>query len=535
MGFGELVQGTPLVATVNEGTIIESPKDWTVAGTSVPKVNGRDFVTGRHRYTSDVRRDGMLHARIVRPPAYGSTLARVDSSAVDNTPGVTVVRDGEFLGVAAPTASAAADAAAAIKAEWTPGMGASARTLFADLKTKLSGGGGAPFVAGSIDEGLARGEARVDGEYTIAYIAHAPLEPRAAVAEWADGHLTVWTGTQRPFGVRQELADAFQLPQDRVRVIVPDTGSAYGGKHTGEAAIEAARLAGAAGKPVKLVWTREEEFARAYFRPAGVIEVRAAAQKDGTISAWEFHNYNSGPAAIRTPYAIPNQRVAFHGSQSALRQGSYRGLAATANHFARESHMDDLAHAVGIDPLAFRLRNLRDERLIAVLKAATDTFGWSGRKNSPRGIGLAGGVEKGSYTATCVEIDADRSTGRVVLKRVVVAFECGAIVSPNGLHNQVEGAIVQGLGGALFEAIDFDDGKLTNGRFSQYRVPRFSDVPPIEVVLVDRRDLPPAGAGETPIVGIAPAIGNAIFGATGVRLRSLPLIPRGLPSATNQL
>jgi len=369
----------------------------------------------------------------------------------------------------------------------------------------------------------------------VAYIAHAPLEPRAALAEWQDGRLTVWTGTQRPFGVQQELVDAFHLSADRVRVIVPDTGSAYGGKHTGDAAVEAARLARAAGKPAKLVWTREEEFAWAYFRPAGVIAVRAAAEKDGTITGWEFHNYNSGPAAIRTPYEIANQRIAFHPAQSPLRQGSYRGLAATANHFVRESHMDDLARAVGIDPLAFRLKNLRDERLIAVLKSAADKFGW--RSTPGRAIGLACGVEKGGYTACCVELDAIPSKGdaaSIRLKRIVVAFECGAIVNPDGLNNQVEGAIVQGLGGALFEAIDFEDGRLTNGRFSQYRVPRFSDVPPIDVVLLDRRDIPSAGAGETPIVGVAPAIGNAIFAATGVRLRALPLAPNGGPASTSQ-
>src|SRR5207237_25260 len=200
--------------------------------------------------------------------------------------------------------------------------------------------------------------------------------------------LSVWTGTQRPFGVRTELADAFHVSEDKVRVIVPDTGSGYGGKHTGECAVEAARLARAAGKPVKLVWTREEEFAWAYFRPAGVIAVRAAALRDGTITAWDFHNYNSGPAGIRTPYDVANQRIACHPRQYPLRQVSYRGLAATANHFARESHMDDLAHAAGMDPLAFRLKNLRDERLIAVLNAATQKFGWANR----RGLGLACGV-----------------------------------------------------------------------------------------------------------------------------------------------
>src|SRR5581483_4348930 len=237
--------------------------------------------------------------------------------------------------------------------------------------------------------------------YTIAYIAHAPLEPRAAVAQWENGKLTVWTGTQRPFGVRGELAQAFEMPESRIRVIVPDTGSGYGGKHTGESAIEAARLAKAAGKPVKLVWTREEEFTWAYFRPAGVIEVTGGVQQDGTLTAWEFHNYNSGGAAIRTPYAVPHQHIEFHPTDSPLRQGSYRALAATANHFARESHMDDLAHAVGMDPLAFRLKNLQDERLRAVFQAAADRFGWGKAQPAPgQGFGIAGGLEKGGYVAT---------------------------------------------------------------------------------------------------------------------------------------
>ena len=529
IGFGELVKNAPLVATVSEKTVLESPKDWAVAGTAVPKINGRDIVTGRHRYTSDMTPEGLLYGRIVRPPSYGATLARVDASAAEAMPGVVVVHDGNFLGVAAPTATAAGQAALAIKAEWTAGSGASARTLFTDLKRPADGNAGSPIIAGSVDEALTRGPLKVDAEYTVAYIAHAPLEPRAAVAEWQDGRVTVWTGTQRPFGVQQELVDAFHVAPDKARVIVPDTGSAYGGKHTGDAAIEAARLARAAGKPVKIVWTREEEFAWAYFRPAGVIEIHAAAQKDGVVTAWDYHNYNSGPAAIGTPYDVANQRIVFHPAQSPLRQGSYRGLAATANHFARESHMDEVAHAAGIDPLAFRLKNLRDDRLVAVLKAATDKFGW---KANATGIGLACGVEKGGYTACCVEVRV--APGAVTLVRVTVAFECGAIVNPNGLNNQVEGAIIQGLGGALFEAIGFENGRLTNGHFAQYRLPRFSDVPPIDVILLDRRDLPSAGAGETPIVGLAPAIGNAIFSATGTRLRALPLVPHGLPASTNQ-
>jgi isoquinoline 1-oxidoreductase len=383
-------------------------------------------------------------------------------------------------------------------------------------------------VAGSTSAALEAARHRHESTYTVAYIAHVPLEPRAAVAEWTDGRLTVWTGTQRPFGVRSELAEAFHLPEEKVRVIVPDTGSGYGGKHTGECAIEAARLAKAAGRPVKLVWTREEEFRWAYFRPAGVIDVRSGLDGDGRLVAWEMHNYNSGAAALRTPYEAPNQHIEFHSADSPLRQGSYRGLAATANHFARESHMDELAAALKADPLEFRLRNLKDARLRAVLEAAADRFGWGQAKSEPpRGHGIAGGVEKGGYVATCAEIRVD-GDGNVRVVRLVAAFECGAIVNPDHLRNQVEGSLVMGLGGALFEAVEFDEGQIVNPRLSLYRVPRFSDTPELDVVLLDRKDLASAGAGETPLVAVAPAVAGAIFAATGTRVRSLPLAPRGI-------
>jgi isoquinoline 1-oxidoreductase len=438
------------------------------------------------------------------------------------------------VGVTAPNSYQAAQALKAVQAEWKSIPQPSGKELFDLLKQPAGGGGGregGPTRTGSVKEALEGADVRLQSSYTVAYIAHAPLEPRAAVAQWEGNQLTVWTGTQRPFGVRSELARAFNLPEISVRVITPDTGSGYGGKHTGEAAVEAARLAKAAGKPVKLVWTREEEFTWAYFRPAGVIEVSSGAGKDGTLAAWEFHNYNSGGSGIRTPYEAPNQLVQFHAARSPLRQGSYRGLAATANHFARESHMDELARAVKLDPLEFRLRNLKDERLQAVLEAAAKAFGWGGKAPDGHGFGIAGGFEKGGYVATCVEASVHPATRRIRVHRAVTAFECGAISNPDGLRAQVEGALVMGLGGALYEAIEFADGKILNPRFSKYRVPRFSDLPEIEVVLLDRKDLPAAGAGETPIVCIAPAIGNAIFAAAGVRLRNLPLAPQGVPKA----
>ena len=526
--LAEVAKGQKLVKTIPPETAITPVSNWTVAGTSVPKVNGRDFVTGQHQYTTDMKREGMLYGRIVRPSALEAKLVTSDTKAAEAIPGVKVVRDGDFIGIVAPDRQTAIQAEKAIAVHWqAPGQPGN-EELFEYLKKNAAGNRTTGRPVGSIVEGMKAADQQLSEKYTIAYIAHAPLEPRAAVAEWKDDKLTVWTGTQRPFGVRSELAEAFHIPEEKIRVIVPDTGSGYGGKHTGECAIEAARLARASGKPVKLVWTREEEFQWAYFRPAGVIEVTAAVKNDGSVTAWEFHNYNSGASAIQVKYDFPNQNILFHNTKSPLRQGSYRGLAATANHFAREVHMDELAHLVKMDPVAFRLKNIKDERLKNVLEAAAKSFGWDRKKTDGRGRGIACGFEKGSYIATAAEVSVDAKTGRVKIERVVESFECGAIVNKMHLHNQVEGAVVQAIGGALFENIQFKDGQVLNGKFSRYRLPRFSDMPVIEIVLLDRKDLPSAGAGETPIVGLAPAVGNAIFDVTGVRVRSLPLAPEGV-------
>jgi isoquinoline 1-oxidoreductase len=509
--YGELTSGQQLTGVVAAEPGVTPAGRWEVRGRSRKKVNGAAFVTGRHEFTPDVVRPGMLHARIVRPDAIGATLATLDDSRARAIGGVTVVRDAELVGVVAPSERLARRAAELVQAQWSrPAAQPDSATVYEHLKTRPSTGGGrggAPFTTGDVARAHAESARTFEASYRIPYIAHVPLEPRAAVAEWLDGKLTVWTGTQRPFGVRAELMDAFRLREDQVRVIVPDMGSGYGGKHTGDAAIEAARLAKAAGKPVKLVWTRAEEFMWAYFRPAGVIDIKAAVDADARLIAWEFDNWNSGSAGIRSPYDVANQRVAFHPSASPLRQGSYRGLAATANHYAREMHMDAIARALKVDPVEFRLRHLKDERMRNVLTALAGKIGWPRTPARGRAIGIACGTEKGSYVGTAAELS--RTPAGFKVERLVVTFECGAIVNPDGVHNQVEGSIVQGLGGALFEAIEFRDGRIVNGSLAKYRVPRFADVPPIEIVLLDRKDLPSAGAGETPIVCVAPAIGSA--------------------------
>ena len=512
LGYGELVKGRRLTGVVPADAPLMPRRDWKTRGTAAKKVNGRSFVTGAHRYTPDLTRPNMLHGRVLRPNGYTGTLASLDDSAARAMDGVIVVRDGNFAGVVAPTARRASRAAAAVRAQWKVPEGLpSSRTLYDHLKTTAppaaGGRGSTPTQTGDPASARAAAARTFAATYRIPYIAHVPLEPRAAVAEWTDDKLTVWTGTQRPFGVRTELATAFRMPEDRVRVIVPDTGSAYGGKHTGEQAVEAARLAKAAGRPVKVVWTRAEEFSFGYVRPAGVIEVSASVDAEGRLTSWEFDNWNSGGSGIATPYDVANQRTQFHPADSPLRQGSYRGLAATANHYAREMHMDAVARALGVDAVQYRLRHLTNERMRAVLQAAAKSIGWPKPSAAGRGVGIACGTEKGSYVATAAEVS--RVGTGLKVDRLVVAYECGAIVNPDGLRSQVEGAVVQGLGGALFEAIDFADGALVNGTMATYRVPRFKDIPPIEVVLLDRQDLPSVGAGETPIVCVAPAIGSA--------------------------
>ena len=512
-GFGELTQGQKLTRTIPTTAAVTPATEWKVAGTSVPKVNARDIVTGAHKYTYDHTRPGMLHGKVLRPPSFGATLASLDSKAAEAMPGVKVVREGDFVGVVAPDPFTAEKAVMALTAEWKQLVAeASSKDVF-DYFRKNAQNAPAPNPYLTA--------------YTVAYIAHTPLEPRAAVAEWEGGKLTVWTGTQRPFGVRSELSTHFNIDEDQVRVIMPDTGSGYGGKHTGDAALEAARLSKAVGKPVKRTWTREEEMTWAYFRPAGLIEVGAKVAPDGIITDWEFHNYNSGPSGMQTPYAVAHKTEQFHQTKSPLRIGSYRGLAATANHFVRESYMDELAHAAKMDPLDFRLKNTQDDRLRAVIVAAAEKFGWKDRKKTAgRGFGIAAGFEKGGYVACCAEVAV--ANGQVKIIRATEAFECGAVVNPEHLKNQIDGAIAMGIGGALFEQIDFANNKIANPRLRSYRVPRFADMPKIESVLVDRKDLPSAGSGETPIVGIAPAVGNAIFDATGQRLRSLPMAPKGI-------
>ena len=539
--------------TVPRDVTVTAVEDWTVTGVSTPRPNGRDIVTGAHRYPSDITRPDMLYGKVLRPPSYGAVLEKIDLSVAEKM-GVAAVRDRNFVGCAAPTSFQAKKAVEALAktATWKEKPQPSHKELYTLLKEKAATreAGRRGFREdenGSVEQGRAAAAKTLQAAYEIAYVQHAPMEPRAAMAEWNDGELTVWTGTQRPTGVQSELAETFRIPEAKVRVIVPDTGGGFGGKHTGETAIEAARLAKAAGKPVSLRWTREEEFTWAYFRPAGLIEINGGIDTEGRLVSWEFINYNSGGSALESPYDIAHTRHQYRSSDSPLREGSYRALASTANNFARESFMDELAAAANQDPLDFRLAHLSHKRLRPVLEAVAEKFRWRERRKNLQGgqrinrstgqpinghgIGIACGTEKGSYVAACAEVSVDRERGTYQIHEICQAFECGAIHDPDNLRAQSEGCVVMTLGAVLREEILFEGGRILNPHFAQYPVPRFKDVPPIETVLLNRTDLPSVGAGETPMIAVPPAVANAIFEASRVRIRSLPIRTEALKRA----
>ncbi|BCS32507.1 aldehyde oxidase [Luteitalea sp. TBR-22] len=509
------------------------PADWRVLGQSVRRLDGRAIVTGTRDYPTDLRVAGMQHAVIVRSPHHKATLASLDTSAAETVDGVRILRDGDLVAAVSPEPGRARRAAALVRATWTP----TPLTPQADWPALFRKTANAPveqpearypplFRQGDVDAAL-RGAVRTRTDsYGLAPIAHVPLEPRAAIATWDGNRVTVQSGAQAPFLVRQEVARACGVPESQVRIVVTGAGGAFGGKQRGECEVEAARLARLAGVPVRVAWTREEEFTCSYTRPAGVLDVESGVGADGRLVAVKFTNFNSGAAGLRWPYDVPHHWIGFARTQSDVRQGSYRSLAAVANAFARESTMDAWAADLGVDPKAFRLRHVSDARLRAVIEETTRRFGWDskGRAGTAgRGVGLSCTIEKDARLALCVEVEMRKGAPHVT--RMVATGDFGAALNPDALQNQMTGALIQGIGGALWEAVAFDGTAQLTRRLSGYRVPRFSDMPQMDVQVIDRRDIEPAGAGESSITLTAPAVAAAIALATGERRRSLPLWP----------
>jgi nicotinate dehydrogenase subunit B len=527
--YADLLAGQALSRDIIDDVALTPASGFTVAGKKQLRIDAVARVTGRAIYTQDIVLEAMLFAAVLRTPSRGAKLTSIDTSIAERMPGVVqVVQDEHLVAVLADTDDHADAACQLLQARWEEIPG---QPSHADLPDLLVRSGRDPFVtqeAGSVDDGLRAADAVLEATYFIPYVSNAPIEPRAAVARWDGDHLTVWAGTQRPFGIRTELAQRFSIEEQQVRVIAPEIGGGFGSKSMYPIAHEAARLARIAGRPVRVAFSRRDEMMHATVRPAAAIVVKSGFKSDGTIVAWQFDGYHAGDRPFlgrrgsETPYDTPNVKVTTFTSDSPLSSGSYRSLGGAVNHFARESHIDEIAAVVGVDPVELRLRNLSHPRFRRVLERAAAAHGWTaGAQPSHQGAGVAIGLDVGSYAATCVQLDVQGAEVRV--ERVTVALDCGLVVNPDGVVNQAEGSIVMGIGTALYEAMEFQDGRVLNAGFTRYRVPRASDAPVIDTVLVGDDATPSTGAGEPAIVPIAAAIANAVFDRTGVRHRALPI------------
>lgn len=541
--YAELAQGRKIARLIGEKAVLKQVRQFQVMGRSPERFDARAKVTGAAVYAGDVRRPGMLHARILRPPAHGAKLAGVDTTAAEKLPGVRVVRDGDLLAVLHAEPDGAAEALAALRPTWEPAPpGATTETIFEHLRAAAAE---PQEVARAGDpEGALAGKV-VTSTFHKGYVAHAPIEPHTAVAEFVDGKMTVWASTQTPFGTQDTLVRTLGLPPEKVRVITPYLGGGFGGKSAHQQAVEAARLARAAGAPVMVAWTRAEEIFYDTFDPAAVVELATAVDGDGRLTLWAYDVWAAGRRSADLFYDVPNVRIRSFGGRMAAGTeqrigeqlhrfgvGPWRAPGANMNVFARESHLDRVAAEAGIDPLEFRLRNLKDPRMRRVLEAVAQAFGWkSGKGPSGRGQGIACGIDAGTYAALAAEVEVDRATGKIGVKRVVCAQDMGIVVHPDGAKMQIEGCVTMGLGYALAEELRFDGGRILDTNFDSYELPRFSWVPKIEAVLVKNDELDPQGGGEPAIVPVGAVVANAVFDATGARLYRLPMTPERVKAA----
>ncbi len=544
--YGELAQGRQIARLVGEKAVLKQVKEFSVMGRSPHRFDGRAKVTGAAQYAGDLTRPGMLHARIVRPPAHGAKLTSVDTTAAEKMPGVRVVRDGNLVAVLHAEPDRAAAALAAVRAAWEPApAGPNQETIYAHFESAAAE---PQEVARAGDPEAALAGKVVTSKFLKGYVAHAPIEPHTALAEFVDGKVTVWAATQTPFGTRDSLVTALGLPPEKVRVITPYVGGGFGGKSAHQQAVEAARLARAAGVPVMVAWTREEEIFFDTFDPAAVVEFTTATDGVGRLTLWAYDVWAAGKRSADLFYDVPNVRIrSFGGRMAATEQraaepfhrfavGPWRAPGANMNVFARESHLDVVAAAAGLDPVEFRLRNLKDPRMRRVLEAAAAAFGWKPAKGpSGRGQGVACGIDAGTYAALMAEVEVDRATGKIRVKRVVCAQDMGIVINPDGAKMQIEGCITMGLGYTLAEELRFDGGKILDMNFDTYELPRFSWVPNIESVLVPNDALEPQGGGEPAIVPVGGVIANAVFDATGARLFRLPMTPERVRAALGKL
>jgi nicotinate dehydrogenase subunit B len=532
ISYGQLAKGKRIEKFLDANPAVEDYKKFTYVGRSYNHSDAVLKVTGRAKYCGDIKLPGMVYARILRPPSHNSKLKSVDYTAAEKVPGTKVMRDVDLVVVFNESKDRVDEAIVKINAEYdfneTP---VNDKTIFewmlkADSSTEVL------RADGNIVKGRELSDKVFESEYLDPYLAHAAIETHTALASFEGEKVTVWASTQSPFGLRDGIMRQLKLPVEKVRVITPFVGGGFGGKGAFQQGIEAAMLAKMAGKPVMLVWTRDEEFFYDTFHPAGVIKLSSGIDKDGFIKFWDYNLYYGGSRGSDAIYEIPHVKITASDQKRGVPEvhqfgtGAWRAPNNNSNTFAREVQIDIMAHAAGIDPLEFRLKNLKDEKMIACLKSVADLFGYvPGKTPTGRGFGIAVGTDAGSWVAHMAEVKVDETTGKVKVVRIACSQDMGLCINPEGARIQMEGCIMMGLGYTLSEEVMFEGGAIGNHGFDSYTIPHFSWLPQIDTMILDRKDKPPQGGGEPAIIAIGAVVANAIFDATGARLYRMPMTP----------
>ena len=539
--YAELAKGARIEGSIQQKPELKKPGTFKVIGKPVPRPETTAKVTGGAKYAGDIRLPGMLYARLLRPPAHGASLKSLDTSAAERVTGIKLIKDSDLIAVLHELPDYAERAVQALRAEWDlPEPSVDDKTIF-DHILKASAAGQVLAESGNLEEGAKAAHTNCEASYYNSYVAHAAMETHTALAQLENGKYTLWVSTQSPFGVKTQVAQAVGVDPANVRVIAPYVGGGFGGKSASRQAVEAARLAKLAGRPVQVRWTRPEEFFFDTFRPAAVVKIRSGSDREGKIVLWDFEVFAAGDREAKQFYEVPNQRTVSHGgwggggagtSVHPFATGPWRAPAVNTNTFARESQIDAMAEKASIDRLEFRLKNLQDPRMIRVLKTAAEKFGWTPSvKSSGRGHGIACAMYLGTYIATMAEVAVDPKTGAIRVKRVVCAHDTGLIINPEGLRLQVEGSIMMGLGYPLTEEVHFRSGQIQDRNFDTYEIPKFSWVPKIETILIDAPEHASQGGGEPAIVCMGAVLASAVYDAAGIRLYQLPMTPERVRAA----
>jgi nicotinate dehydrogenase subunit B len=545
--YATLAAGWSAARELDPNVRLKASEDFTVIGQSIPRPDVADKVDGSAIYGIDVHVDDMAWGQIVRPPAFGATLTDIDFSEAEAMDGVVgTYRDGDFAGLVAETLPQAQAALGAVNATWEePDTTVTHETIFdflletADEGQKLGDDNTSPGASDDITSMIIQ---PLKVTFRAPYVVHAPIEPRVAVAQVTDERVDIWTSTQDPFGVRARVAEALGRDVESVVVRPQHAGGAFGAKIVPMAESEAARLAQATGRPVKVLWSRADEFANAQYRPAMLMDITTGLDGDGNISGWQYDLYSASyfPAGTDNANSAAadwganvleiydtTARTIWYQSDSPLPPYFWRVNGATSNTWAREVTMDMLAEQSGLDPVAFRLNHLgKNDRMATVLQAAVEQAGWEpGVGQTGQGIGVACAFDANTYVAEVARVELDEETGEILVRHIDVAIDCGMVVNPEAVRHQVEGSVVMGTSSTLREIVMFENGRVTNTTFAEYAPITMRETPSVETVIIREQDYPMGGVGEPAVAPATGAIANALYDLAGIRLFDTPFTP----------